>query len=83
VSNAESDSATGLIADLEKLPPIFPPRTLAEWSRDLFSERRLGDMRKASSGPAFIRVPGGRQIIYTRAAVADWLKANISAQAHA
>jgi hypothetical protein len=64
------------IADLEKLPPIFPAKVLEEWSHGALSTRRLIDHRRDGTGPAFIRPPGSRQILYTRDAVAEWLSAN-------
>ena len=62
---------------LDELPPMFSTRTLSEWSKGVFSERRLADMRRENKGPAHIKVPGGRQVLYTRASVADWLKTNM------
>ena len=64
-----------------KLPPIFPAKILEEKSDGHISSRRLTDLRREGGGPAWMRVPGGRQILYTRDAVAKWLAANSTAAA--
>ena len=59
-----------LQTDIEKLPPLFDTRTLARWSG--LETRRWVDLRMTGQGPEFVRV-GSRQVVYTRASVADWL----------
>jgi hypothetical protein len=56
----------------DRLPPVFDTRTLARWSG--IEPRRWMELRRDGMGPAFFRM-GSRQVLYTRDALSEWLRA--------
>jgi hypothetical protein len=58
---------------LAKLPEVFTPKMVEVASKGVITARMLNDWRREKRGPAFIRVAGGKKIIYTREAFAKTL----------
>lgn len=56
------------------LPPFMRTNEAAELLR--LSVQRLAVMRLEGSGPAYLKIPGRRTVLYSRAAIEEWLAKN-------